>query len=91
MMALAKGQRWRAYPNDRPARQVYISVTRVARDGTWADLVCCTWAALWHKRQPLRLGHLPFPAEPFDWAMSDLSAQEMDWEAARRIAAGEAR
>lgn len=32
---------------------VQIEVTRVAKDGTWADIVCSTGSARWSKRQPL--------------------------------------
>lgn len=81
---LAKGQRFRAYPAYRPADRVFLEVLRVARDRSWADIFACTWAVAWRKRQSLRRGRLPYPAERFDWDRSDLAAQEMDWEARRR-------
>lgn len=81
---LAKGQRWCAYPKAPPTQRIFVEVLRVARDGSWADILCCTWASAWRKRQPLRRGLLPFPAEPFNWDRSDLSMQEMDWERERR-------
>jgi hypothetical protein len=87
--AIAKGQLWRAYFRDRPARQVFVKVQRVARDGSWADIIAFTWAVMWRKRQPLKRGRFPFPAERFDWDMSDLAAQEMDWDRARRATLGE--
>ena len=78
---LAKGQRFRGYPASPPAHRVFIEVLRVARDRSWADIFVCTWAVAWRKRQPLRRGRLPFPAERLDWDRSDLAAQEMEWEA----------
>jgi hypothetical protein len=32
---------------------ISIEVTRVARDGTWADIRCQDYPAMWTKRQPL--------------------------------------
>ncbi len=78
---MKRGERYRAFPEERPAHHVFIKVTRVARDGKWADIVGFTWAVMWRKRQPLRRGRFPFPAERFDWDGSDLYAQEMDWQA----------
>lgn len=84
MSTLAKGQRWMAYPGEPYPRRVFIEVQRVARDGSWADLFACTWAVAWRKRQPLKRGCLPFPAERFEWDRSDLSRQEMEWAEARQ-------
>ena len=38
-----------------------VEIRRVARDGSWADIIV-THGAQWTKRQPLRDGLLPFPA-----------------------------
>ena len=41
----------------------FVTITRVARDGSWADIVVEQMAgANWSKRQPLVDGLLPFPA-----------------------------
>lgn len=42
--------------------ETYITITRVARDGSWADIRVAQPNAEWSKRQPLRDGLLPFPA-----------------------------
>ena len=69
-----------AYPNERPCRRVYIYVTRVARDGSWADIQCGTWAVMWTKRQPLIDGafHANAQTVPCQWDETDLAAQETD-------------
>lgn len=56
---------------------VYILVTRVARDTSWADLRMHTWALSWAKRMPL-----PMPSDNVyfrDWNATDL---DRDAEAA---------
>jgi hypothetical protein len=73
-----KGQRWIAYADRRPAERVFIYVTRVARDGSWADIQCHTWAVMWAKRQPLCGGVLPGGAVQRHWNQSDLAEQERD-------------
>lgn len=60
-MTVTKGDLLIAYPEERLAHRVVIEVTRVARDGSWADIVCSTWAVQWRKRQPLPL-HYTRPA-----------------------------
>lgn len=82
---LVKGQRWVCDPQRPPADRLFIEVTRVARDQSWADIFVCNWAVGWRKRQPLKHGRLPFPAERFDWDRSDLAAQERNWDRARRV------
>lgn len=44
--------------------ETYVTITRVARDGSWADVLVAqpNTPASWAKRQPLRDGLLPFPA-----------------------------
>lgn len=68
------GDRFVAYPDERPCRRVFVTVTRVAVDGSWADIVCQTWAVQWRKRQTL-----PLPScERKDWNGRDLDEQEAD-------------
>jgi hypothetical protein len=43
------------WQTDRYPDPVYCVVTRVARDGSWADLRCRGGSAAWTKRQPLPL------------------------------------
>lgn len=72
-----KGEEYIAYADRRPAERVFIRVTRVARDGSWADIVCMTWAVLWRKRQPLKDGTIPYAVcRPF--YLCDLEEQEED-------------
>jgi hypothetical protein len=40
-----------------------ISVIRVARDNTWADIAVVGKYGMWTKRQPLENGAFPFEAE----------------------------
>lgn len=79
---LVKGQRWKCRGLS-PAGDLFIEVRRVARDASWADIACYTWAIMWRKRQPLRRGRLPFKAERFDWDSSDLAMQAMAWKRAQ--------
>lgn len=72
-----RGDEWIAYPDERPAHRVYIRVTRVAKDGSWADIVCMTWAASWRKRQPLQDGTLPYGRRQ-NFYLCDLEEQEED-------------
>jgi hypothetical protein len=48
---------------------VYVEVTRVAKNGTWADIRCYTWASSWAKRQPLPL---PPDTTVYAWTITDL-------------------
>jgi hypothetical protein len=77
MTSVKRGDRFVAYGDWRPSSRLYIEVTRVAKDGTWADIRVQTWAVMWTKRQPLTGGHLP-ETEPFDWTALDLAKQEVD-------------
>lgn len=79
MSGLRKGDLFVAYADKRPANQVFIEVTRVAKDGTWADIIAQTWAVQWRKRQPLRDGTLPY-AEKRYWSYPDIRLQQTDWE-----------
>lgn len=68
-----RGDRYVWSHADRPGEPVFIEITRVARDGSWADLVCYTWAASWRKRQPLPL---PGGTDRRAWDQLDLDAAE---------------
>lgn len=52
---IVKGQQWLA-----PTMGVRFTVTRVAKDDSWADVVVVSPSATWRKRQPLRDGWFPF-------------------------------
>lgn len=84
---VAKGARLWWWPETHsPLRdRVFIEVTRVARDGSWADLRCCTWAVMWTKRQPLPL---PEGTCGFYWTQRHLDLQEQDWNRERLRTAG---
>lgn len=78
---MKKGDLYVAWPERRPAHRVFIEVKRVGKDGTWADIFCCTWATGWTKRQALQGGEMPY-AEARAWDFKDLFEQEndhMDW------------
>lgn len=45
-----------------PKRPLFIQVNRVARDGSWADVIVLNWAASWAKRQPT-----PIPGRRAAW------------------------
>lgn len=66
---VAKGERLTWRHDDDPDHPVYIEVTRVARDGTWADIRCHTFADSWSKRQPLPL---PQGVRRRRWSRDDL-------------------
>lgn len=85
MSGLRKGDRFVGYPDERPARRLYIEVTRVAKDGTWADIRVQTWAVMWTKRQPLTDGRLP-ACRDGQWDVRDLAVQEVDHMAMLREA-----
>ncbi len=75
---MKRGDRFIAYADRRPAERLFVEVTRVARDGTWADIRVCTWAVMWTKRQPVLLGGWPPESVPREWTMDDLDEQEAD-------------
>lgn len=60
MIIIGAGQELYA-PNER----LFVTVTRVARDGSWADIKCQqpSTGASWAKRQRLFMGKLPFDVE----------------------------
>jgi hypothetical protein len=83
---LKAGDEFVAYPECSPRQRVFIRVTRVARDGSWADIACRTWAVEWRKRQPLTGGELPGNTVPHTLTQSDLDEQEADHMQALREA-----
>ncbi len=84
---LKRGDQFVWRHDDEPEKPVYIEVTRVARDGSWADIRCCTWAVAWTKRQPLPL---PEGCRPRRWTRGDLDRDfAAAWEAARRALDGD--
>jgi hypothetical protein len=80
-----RGDRYIAYPfhpdgNDSPARQrLFVEVTRMARDGTWADIRVCNCFVMWTKRQQLTDGELPSCVRQ-DWDASDIDDQLARWD-----------
>lgn len=76
---MKKGDRFVAGPSLRLCERVFIEIQRVAKDGTWVDIVACTWAIMWRKRVPLENGKLPnTEMNQFEWDISDLNRQEAD-------------
>lgn len=61
---------------------LFVKVTRVARDGTWCDIRCFTWAVTWAKRMPEGIsGPMLDPESPMylrrqDWTFDDVFASE---------------
>jgi hypothetical protein len=56
---VSKGQRY-VWNRDAAGGTVYVEVCRVARDGTWADILCTVLPhdrdhGTWTRRQPLPL------------------------------------
>lgn len=75
-----RGDRFVVYATERPAKRLFGEVTRVAKDGSWADIRVCTWAVMWTKRQPLPFR---FPYLRRDWDQADIDENEQDWAARR--------
>lgn len=73
---MKKGDLFIAYPDVRGGRHL-VAVTRVARDGTWADIRVMTYTSVWSKRQPLVDGVFNFPHEPHRPGALSLRAE---WE-----------
>lgn len=85
-LLMKRGDTFIAYPDQRPAHRLFVSVTRVAQDNSWADIACSTWSMYWRKRQRLREGAFTFPHKAIDkWTLEDLDLQEQDWEAERGL------
>lgn len=78
---IERGATFIGYPEERLARRHLITVKRVAKDGSWADIHVSTWAVAWNKRQPLFDGDFRFPHETFGGSVADwYVAQQADHE-----------
>jgi len=59
---------------------LFVEVRRVARDGSWCDIRCCTWAVMWSKRMPKGIGGdmadptSPMYLQPENWTLDDVGA-----------------
>lgn len=73
-MTVKRGDKFVVGREDRLANRLFITVNGVAKDGSWADIFCQTWAVGWTKRQPLPLES----AEPYAFTLYDLEQQEVD-------------
>jgi hypothetical protein len=76
--AMKRGDQLVAYGDRRPCERLYLTVTRVAKDGTWADIRVQTWAVMWTKRQQLAADGLPPASVLQPWGQSDMERQEVD-------------
>lgn len=86
MSDLQRGDLFIAYPEERLASRHLVNVTRVAKDGSWADTFVSNWACGWAKRQPLKDGDLPYPHIPLPDDLSPANwyvDQQSDWEDAQ--------
>jgi hypothetical protein len=75
--AMKRGDRFVAYGDHRPRSRLYIEATRVARDGTWADIRVCNCFVMWTKRVLLPL---PSDTHPRQWTTADLDIQCAEWD-----------
>jgi hypothetical protein len=78
VVEVKRGDAFVTNPDKRLAHQHVISVMRVARDESWADIRVCNWAVMWTKRQPLRDGTFAFPHAPCAFEDFAFNAQERD-------------
>lgn len=79
---MKRGDQYVAYGN-RPHRQrLYIFITRVAKDGSWADIAVHNCMVMWTKRQPLFDGEFSPTAETVRryWSAHDLDEQFAHWD-----------
>jgi hypothetical protein len=71
-----RGDRLIAYPDAAPKSRLFVEVTRVAKDGTWADIKVCNCFVMWTKRQ-----RLPLPeCVAYAWTMEDIDQQHAQWD-----------
>ena len=77
---LVKGDRLAAYRDCPPRQRLYLEVTRVAKDGSWADIRVCNCYVMWTKRQKLDARGLPPDSEMYYWDASDLDRQDYEWD-----------
>jgi hypothetical protein len=79
-LILSRGDRFVANGKRSARQRLYIEVTRVAKDRTWADIRVCNCYVMWTKRQPLDdRGMLP-SAERCYWDERDIDQQERCWD-----------
>lgn len=78
---VSRGDRFVAYGDHPPRQRLYVEVTRVAKDRTWADIRVCNCYVMWTKRQHLDTRGLPPAAELRHWDQRDLDEQERNWDA----------
>jgi hypothetical protein len=72
-VSVQRGDLFVAYPDERLSARCLIRVTRVAKDGSWADITVSTWAVQWSKRQPL-----PFKFPHATWADAHFTFEEQE-------------
>lgn len=68
------GDKFVGHPERRPAKRTYIQVRRSAKDGSWVDVRCFTWAVYYSCRVP---NPIPDAIEQH-WGEKDLKRQEED-------------
>jgi hypothetical protein len=76
----SKGDLWVGNPDNRPVERVFIEVTRVAKDESWVDIRCYTWACSWAKRMRC---WPPIQTIERAWSSEDLAEQLFDWKCQR--------
>lgn len=76
---LRSGTQLVAYRDHRPAERLFITVTRAAKDGSWVDIACHTWAVRWTKR--MAPDKLRAVAELCAWSEASFEEQMADHEA----------
>jgi hypothetical protein len=79
-LSISRGDRLVAYADHPPRSRLYIEVTRVAKDRTWADIRVCNCYVMWTKRQRLDERRLPPASEPYRWDQRDLDRQLREWD-----------
>ena len=85
LRVIARDDLFVAYADRRPSERLFITVNRVAKDGSWADITVQTWAVMWKKRQKLRNGIPPDSVRKW-WDQDDLDEQEADHVVKFRLA-----
>lgn len=79
--AVKRGDKFVHHNEDEGAWPLFIEVTRVARDGSWCDIRCYTWAMTWTKRMPQGMAPMLASEAPFrvvreDWTPADVLRSE---------------
>jgi len=75
-----RGDRFGAYQDEPIRRRLFIEITRVAKDGTWADIRVCNCFVMWTKRQKLDARGMPPASEPMAWDQTHLDQQARLWD-----------